>query len=305
MDGTIRLYKKSNKTIYFFKKSSINMELKEVRHLLTYDCMLRCKHCYLSAGENPVESLDFTQEQSDEFYGHFRPAVVSATGGEPLLKQGLVMKIARSTEAYGGSMELVTNGLLLTEKLVKELGETNGRTFYQISLDGNRKYHDMLRNWNGAYDGAMKAIGIASESGALTKVRMTVTEENFQQIPEVISSLDAYGRENILLVMRPVVTRGRALANGLKFGGADFSELDGFGARHISVETTDNKGKCGCGVDTVAVDPKGDIYPCTYFASNPKYLMGNITGQFRGLSEHAEFAGFRGTCYARHSVGAK
>lgn len=278
------------------------MELKEIRHLITYDCILRCLHCYMSAGEHEgVEAMQFSQEEADNFYGFFKPKVVSATGGEPLRELELVRKLARSTAKYGGSLELVTNGLLLTEEIVKELNDLNEKTFYQISLDGTKEYHDFLRNRKGAYEGAKRAIGLASNSGRLTKVRMTVTEGNFGQVPEIINELDGYQKGNISLVMRPVIYSGRAKKNELMFGKKSYKDLDEFAkkAKFVKVETTDNLSKCGCGMDTIAIDPRGDIYPCCYMVFNPNYKMGNMIDNFKSLNEHSEFAKFGGICYAR------
>ena len=276
--------------------------LKEVRHLLTYDCELRCQHCYMSAGEHEeVTPVNFTQDQSDTFYDFFKPDIVSATGGEPLLEIDLVKKLARSTSRYGGSLELVTNGLLLSEDIVKELNNLNDRTFYQISLDGNKEFHDSLRNLSGAYEEAIKAIDLASASGRPTKVRLTVTSENYEQIPEVIERLDEYQRENIHLVMRPIIISGRAKDNHLNFGNINFSDLDKLAenTRFIHVETTDNQGKCGCGIDTIAINPIGEIYPCCYMVFTPEYKMGNMFDNYEGLKEHPSFVNFGGDCYAR------
>jgi len=278
------------------------IKLKEVRHLITYDCPLRCLHCYMSAGEHAdVKPLQFTQEQADRFYGFFRPAVVSATGGEPLLQYDLVKILARATQKSGGALELVTNGLLLNKERVDELNGLNEKLFYQISIDGPKNYHDYLRQKVGAYNSAMRAIDLCSASGRLTKVRMTVTPQNEDKIAEVLKELDNLGRDNIKLVMRPIITAGRARVNGIRFG-ENFSGEVKYGgiAKHVGIETTDNLGKCGCGVDTIAIDPKGDIYPCCYMVFTPRFLMGNMLDGFESIGQQQEFANYEGTCYARH-----
>jgi uncharacterized protein len=243
----------------------------------------------------------FSQDIFDRFYAFFKPAVVSATGGEPLLEKDSVLKIARSTNNYGGAMEVVTNGFFLTSDMVQKLAEINSNTFYQISLDGLSAFHNDLRRNPNAFDAALKAIDTASGFGAKTKVRLTATNENFNEIPALIDVLDGFGRENICLVMRPVLPAGRAQANGLSVN-VPFSEFNKFAdnAKFIEVETTDNMGKCGCGSSTIAVDPYGGIYPCTYFVSDEKYCMGNIEGDLNSMNELKEFVEFKGVCYARH-----
>lgn len=51
-------------------------------------------------------------------------------------------------------------------------------------------------------------------------------------------------------------------------------------------------------MNTVAIDPKGDIYPCTYVVHQKKYKMGNIEN-FEELVENEEFKSYKGSCYAR------
>jgi MoaA/NifB/PqqE/SkfB family radical SAM enzyme len=276
------------------------MRLKEVRHLLTYSCNLECVHCYLSAEKGKSKVEGFSQEQSDRFYGKFQPEVVSATGGEPLLETGLVKKIAKSTAMYGGKMELVTNGFMLTENLVAELNDLNPHTFYQISLDGNKTYHNYLRQNSLAFDKAISAIDTASLYGAFTKVRLTATDDNFDQIPSLINLLDSYKRGNIQLVIRPVISNGRAQKNKLNFQ-KDFESVSKLSklAENINVEVPDNAGQCGCGVNTIAINPKGEIFPCTYFTSKPEFKMGDMTGDLDSLSEHPKFQSFGGVCFAR------
>lgn len=276
----------------------------EVRHMLTYDCNLRCLHCYVSAGEHSnIKAIEFTQGQADDFYGFFKPESVSATGGEPLLYFNLVKILAKSTAKYGGSLELVTNGLLLTREILTELNDLNSDMFYQISLDGIEEFHDYLRQKRGAYrNGAIKAINLCSKSGKLTKARMTITTENYDQIPEVIKILDEFERTNIQLIMRSALDVGRANKNKLSFGNDLISKLKSFRrlARFIKISVTD---RCGYCLDSISVDPLGDIYPCSYFVFNPEYKMGHMSDPV-GLQLQPDFVNYTGKCFAVEKFSA-
>lgn len=219
-----------------------------MRHLLTYECNLRCTHCYLSAGNgNDSFKINFdAQKHSFEslhaFYSFFKPDIVSATGGEPLIEQSTVFKLAVITNRYGGALELVTNGFYLNQTIIDSLREMNPRTFYQISLDGHEDEHNKIRQNKYAFAAAIKAIRLASSSGARTKVRLTATDDNFDQIPTVIRELEHLKTSNIELVIRPVVSSGRAKTNNLVFT-HNFEELDEFAKNSVlKIETTDNVG---------------------------------------------------------------
>lgn len=276
-------------------------KLDEVRHIITNNCNLNCLHCYLKAGEenNQNTIINITEDILEKFYLKYQPNVVSATGGEPLLKKDIVKKIAKVINQYGGALEVVTNGILITEDFVDELQHINPHTFYQISLDGLEAYHNYLRNNKNAFQLALKAISLIVKKDIKLKVRLTATNENLKDIPKLINLLDSYNSSNISLVIRPVVSAGRAKENNLSFQ-KDYSILDEYDSTNIKIYTTDNEGKCGCGINTVAIDPVGNIYPCNYTVGNSKYLMGNIYDLNLSLYENEEFSNFTGKCYARH-----
>ncbi|OGC31898.1 hypothetical protein A2232_06600 [candidate division WOR-1 bacterium RIFOXYA2_FULL_46_56] len=283
--------------------TTIIRKLQEVPHMVTYACPLKCDHCYLSAGERKTPIRRFTQDQADAFYDTYRPTVVSATGGDSLVEPELVRILARSTEKFGGALELVTSGMLLKNDFVRELTDINRGAFFQVSLDGLKDYHNGLRRDVNAFDAAMNAIDLCSATGRTTKVRMTVTADNVGQIPEIISQLDRFSRSNIRLLMRPVINAGRASRNSIGF--VDTSSLSGFGGlpQHIWLETVNSVGPCGNCIDTVAIDPQGDIYDCVYFTFNPEYKIGSMYTTFNGLKRHRQFAEYMGRCYAREHYG--
>lgn len=279
------------------KKANKSLDVKEVRHILTYDCILRCKHCYLSAGEHPeIKTTKFTQKEADDFYGFFKPESVSATGGEPLLEYESVKILAKATAKYGGALELVTNGWLLTEDFVKELYKINPKIFFQISLDGNEKFHDAFRQKIGAYKHAIKAIDLTSGLGKFTKARMTVTRENINQIPEIIKLLDSFGRDNISLVMRTALSAGRARDNRLGLGSDMIKKLQKFSslAKIIKVSVTE---RCGYCLDSITVDPAGNVFPCCYFVFTDEYNMGKMSNP-EALKTNKNFMNYKGKCFA-------
>lgn len=280
------------------------MKIKEVRHLLTFACNLSCSHCYLNAGKGLAQAYpaaEMRKSHLNRFYTYFQPEVVSATGGEPLMQLSKVYQLAECLNQYGGALELVTNGFLLTGEIVEKLMGLNPKSFFQISLDGDLNYHNQLRNNPCAYDAALAAIKLTAGLGLTTKVRLTATDDNMAQLEGVVETLDALNSTSIKLVIRPVVSRGRAKSNQLQVS-TNFADLESLASlpNNITVETTDNQGKCGCGVDTVAIDPQGGIFPCTYFVFDEKYRMGQLQDDPSKLGEQSEFAAYTGGCYARH-----
>ncbi len=275
-------------------------KLEEVRHIITMHCNLECLHCYLKGGgKNNFETIRVLPEQVlDHFYLKYQPDVVSATGGEPLLNKKMVELLGKVINKYGGALEIVTNGTLITDEFVKKMKEINPKTFYQVSIDGLEDYHNYLRNNSNAFKKAMEGIKIISKYGSRLKIRFTATNNNYKDLPNLIKLLEQFNNPNIELVIRPVVKSGRAIDNQLSFD-YDYSELDKLHSNLIKISTTDNNGKCGCGTNTVAIDENGDIYPCNYTVGNPDYLMGSLYSS-KDIFEQEDFKNFKGACYARY-----
>ena len=275
-------------------------KLEEVRHIITMHCNLECLHCYLKGGgeKNNREILTIQEDILDRFYLKYKPDVVSATGGEPLINKHMVELIGKVINKYGGALEVVTNGMLITEDFVERLQKINPNTFYQISLDGLEEYHNYLRNNGNAFKKAMEGIKIISKHNIRLKVRFTATDDNYKDLEGLIKLLEGFNNPNIELVIRPVVVIGRAKDNGLIFT-QDFKVLNNLKSDKIKISTTDNSGKCGCGVNTVAIDSKGEIYPCNYTIGDENYLMGSLYDENVELFEQDDFKKYKGNCYAR------
>ena len=276
--------------------------LNEVRHLVTNKCNLFCEHCYNRAGENNDSiARKYTQEELDKFYHYYKPEVVSATGGEPLLEYETVKQIATSLASYGAELELVTNAFLLTDYKLDELRNINPNISCQISIDGLEEHHNKVRGNKEAFERAVKGILMCLEKGIPVKPRLTLTKDNFEETYHVIELLNqiTLPTDSIKLVIRPVVNFGRAKDNGIisvPQTESELRELFNAASDHVPVGVTE---RCGYCTNSLAVDYKGDMYECCYLIGNPNYLIGNITDDQKTLTRNKEFMNHRGKCYIK------
>lgn len=276
--------------------------LKEVRHLVTDQCNLNCSHCYNRAGEKkPYTTRHYTQEELDRFYHYYKPEVVSATGGEPLLEYETVKQIAASLSAYGAELELVTNAYLLTSEKVAELKSINENLSCQISIDGLEEYHNKVRGNKEAFKRAVNGIMLCLERDIPVKPRLTLTKENYEETYRVIEYLNEISSKDskIKLIIRPVVNFGKAKDNGLisvKESEAELKEMFNNYSDHVLVGVTE---RCGYCTNSLAINQLGDMYECCYLIPNPKYYIGNITDDQKKLTRNKEFMDHRGKCYIK------
>lgn len=275
--------------------------LDEVRHLVTNECNYFCEHCYNCAGANKTKARKYTQEELDQFYHYYKPEVVSATGGEPLLEYETVKQIATSLAVYGGEMELCTNGSLLTQEKLDELRTINPNLSCQISLDGMEEHHNKVRGNKEAFQRATRGIKMCLNNGIPVKSRLTLTSANYEETFRVIEYLNSISQANddIKLIIRPVVNFGRAKDNNIKSVPQTESELRTIFneySDHVKVGVTE---RCGYCTNSLAIDYLGNMYECCYLIPNPKYYIGNITDDQKTLTRNKEFMNHKGKCYIK------
>lgn len=162
---------------------------------LTNRCNLRCRHCFNRSGENPFVEDELTDEEVLDFLHDvvaMQPLNLCFCGGEPLLRKELLLQGIRLLAENGIRASMVTNGLLMTETVARQLVEA-GVYQAQVSVDGaTAESHDRLRGASGAFDKAINAIRCLTGAGIKTGVAFTPTQWNageFQATVEMLRNL--------------------------------------------------------------------------------------------------------------------
>jgi len=158
---------------------------------ITRRCNLRCKHCFSDSGRPEDDELSTEEakrvvdilEDRKVFYINF-------TGGEPLLRPDM-LDILKYASAKKLSINLSTNGSLVTEEIAEALQSTNVFQV-QISIDGTEDQHDRFRGVRGSFQQALQAIKLLKEAEIDIAISTTVNKSNISQISEIIDlAMDA------------------------------------------------------------------------------------------------------------------
>jgi len=175
---------------------------------LSNRCNLRCKHCFVSAGEPTADELQtedwlcFFEQLQD-----FKLFDVILTGGEPLLYPHL-WEIIGALNAMGIAVSIFTNGLLVDEAFVERAKGALINSL-QISLDGvNAEMHERLRGQHGSFERAVRAIELLSRNDIPVHVAVTVTQINYAAHPQFIEFCKALGARSVNF--SEIVFSGRA-----------------------------------------------------------------------------------------------
>lgn len=157
-------------------KDSFGREINYLRISITDRCNLRCRYCIPEKGVKKLEHSDIlTLEEIDEIVTSFVELGINKiriTGGEPLVRDGIVSLIHKIRKHEGvKEIALTTNGIYLKD-MAKDLKEA-GLNRVNISLDtmDEEKFAMMTRGGN--LSDVLEGIERAKEVG-LTPIKLNV-----------------------------------------------------------------------------------------------------------------------------------
>ena len=290
------------------------MTRKQITFIVTKDCQLACKYCYL-VGKNNYErmsfeiakkAIDYILSSSDLFPEE--QVTWSFIGGEPLIEIELIDKICDyiKTETYrlnhrwfdSYSFSVTTNGINYSNMKVQDFIAKNQKHLnIGITIDGTEKKHDLNRIYRnsgkGSYTDVVRNIPLwlVQFPGASTKV--TISSEDIPYIKESVEHIFSLGINKVYInvVFENIWKDGDdrlfekqliALADYIIDNNYYESKMCSFFEEHIGkpLDRRRNNNWCGTG-KMLSIDAAGNFYPCTRFAKyslreKEAIIIGNI-----------------------------
>ncbi len=271
---------------------------------MTRRCNLRCRHCYLEAGEGDYgdELTTLQARRLIEELAEMRVPVLLFSGGEPLLRKDL-WELAEYASSLGIRPGLSTNGTLITPEVAAKI-KRSGFAYVGISIDGRPETHDNFRDVPNSFSRALDGIRNAQDAGLNAGVRFTVNRDYYQDLPFLLDLVEKEGIRRFCLYHLVYAGRGKGLAekdltlaqkrelvnflieqtNLLRRKGVEVEILttdnhaDGvylyrWALEHLPERAEEIKkllefhGGCSAGVKMVNVGPEGYVYPCQFWRS--------------------------------------
>ncbi len=261
----------------------------------TLDCNMRCWYCYEkhATSRMSAETLERivrliqNKAQSDDI----DQLSVSFFGGEPLLyfKDTVYPILSRASEicrseGVGFDSSFTTNAVLLTRQVLDRINaiEGIGRPHFQITLDGNRFFHNQTRIYadrRPTFDIIFNNMRYALESGNRVGLRFNYTDKNIESFidvydelmtlpPELLKNLHCSFQQIWQNKQEGIRAKKRAAELTAKFQATGLtSECDSIYHRHVCYADRP---------DHVSINYNGDVFKCTARDYSPERREGVI-----------------------------
>ncbi len=275
---------------------------KSITFIVTKDCQLACKYCYL-VGKNETErmtwetakaAIDYILDHEEDRNFKQESVVFDFIGGEPFLEIDLIDKICdyiksemfRRNHHWFNSyrFNFSTNGINYDSEKVQKFIEKN-RTHLSIgiTIDGTKRKHDLNRVYKGSekgsYDDVVRNIPLWTKQFPEAGTKVTISSADLPYICESVLHLYDLGikQVNINCVFEDVWKEGddqlfeeqlTELADKIIDGGKYEENACSFFSENMGKPLDcklQNNNWCGAG-RMLAVDAAGNFYPCTRFA---------------------------------------
>lgn len=288
---------------------------KNITFIVTKDCQLACKYCYL-VGKNSTERMpwEVAKQAIDYILDHENDmreesVIWDFIGGEPFLEIDLIDKICdylkvemyRKNHHWFNSyrFSFSTNGINYhTDKVQQFIKKNHDHLSIGITIDGTEKKHDLnriyKRDGRGSYADVVRNIPLWLEQFSNAGTKVTISSADIPYIKESVLHLYSLGihEVNINCVFEDVWKEGddrlfeeqlMQLADAIIDGRYYENYACSFFSEHLGKPldcVLQNQNWCGAG-KMLAVDAEGNFYPCTRFAqyslrSKKAWIIGNI-----------------------------
>lgn len=293
--------------------------VKSITMQITEDCNLRCSYRYqINKTKNRMsldtakKFIDLLLEDKNEYINtkNTEGIILEFIGGEPLLESELItqitdyiiqqMIIKNHPWLLKFKISICSNGTLyFLSEIQKYLKKYKHWISLSISIDGNKELHDSCRvfpDGSGSYDKALQAIkAYSNDFSTLLSTKLTISPQNIQYLNMALQNLinigflDIYANcvyENVWSIKDAKIFYKQLkdisdfiLNNNLE--DTVFCSL--FDENFFTpMKDEENENWCGGTGKMLAVNHKGDLYPCLRYMESSlgddaePIIIGNI-----------------------------
>ena len=279
-----------------------------VSFAVTKACNLRCLHCHADAREPFPDELTLKEAvQAIDELAMLGTEALIFSGGEPLLRKDLVLRLAEHCVDVGIIPAMLTNGVLIDHRVAWELKDA-GIMAVGIPIDStDPQVHDRLRNVPGTFNKALRGIRACNDVDLKVVVTTMALRSNCAEVPRMIDFVSSLGVDQVAIYDLVPNGRGKEMMDEMMlqeqreslirylqrtqeergmifvFSGGNplypqiastMHKTHGTDAPDLLLKQFWINAPVGChaGINYLSLRPNGDVYPCPFL----QIKIGNI-----------------------------
>ncbi len=236
---------------------------------ITGRCNFRCVHCYhtferYSADEISLEDFEILFEKLYKM-GVF---VITISGGEPFLRKDL-LEILKLGKKYGFVFQILTNGYLIDEEMIKELIDNNVSKV-SFSYYGSDESHKIITGNSHSRKRLMKVIDLCIKYHMPYELKFILLQSNINDFDEYVQLCKRLG---IRPLFEPSLIPKLDGDNSNFKEKLDYDTYKEFMKNHLEyfydgsdlTQYSDKCINCSAGRYGLYCDHAGNVYPCVSY----------------------------------------
>jgi len=252
------------------REKAVRKKIPIVIHFdITYQCNLRCVHCYIVPEDRPELNVSEIKDILNQLT-KAGTLYLTLSGGEILTRKDDFFKIAFYARELSFALRLLTNGTLIDEEIADKIAylspELVGISIY--SMDS--KIHDSITGQLGSFQKSILAVKILKERGVKVKLSTVIMKQNiedYHSIYEFSQGLKAHFQADYRIAPRSDGNRCplkfhindkdlyRILCDPIFSNEDEPDPVEDYSGVFNSIP-------CGASHMSCYISPYGDIYPC-------------------------------------------
>lgn len=229
---------------------------------LTYQCNLRCRHCYAYGDKNREEFFLGKAKSILDELKEMGCLYLTLSGGEILMRDDF-FKITSYARKQGFALRLMTNATLIDEAISEKIAALYPLAVETSIYAADKDLHDSITGIEGSYGRLMQAVKLLKQQNLKVVLKFLLMKDNAAEFPAVKAMARSLGVD--FLFDFCVVMTNNGFFSPLKYR-LNKQEIKDF---FIANESPLNKRNpddeallCSAGLNNIFITPYLDVYPC-------------------------------------------